>query len=341
MKELIETTLTSLRDALHRRMEQRETCKTRSTELLDTVENVVEATDNRIRAIGNYRKLLQGAVATALEFSDELVSRIPGAIEVSSRSFVSDPYVNAFFVNIGDLQAVFSHSSEIRDFMEDYASAELPHCYALLCMHRSEKTVMGMELAGDMLRKDVRQTAVSFSDHRIYSPGPSEQETRNGLKNCLFGGLVTNALERIMAQKLTSHRLQTERHALQARLRALQHNQARDSDVVRREIRELRKALETVEHDLLKLRPPSPEDSLQQLNAVLAHPDHHVRIDRCSLKLNKMGIKIGGDSDQPCNELELTEVCFGEESPRVVTLAKFPRDELQPRDEALSQQLFS
>jgi hypothetical protein len=339
MKELIETTLTSLRDALYRRIEQRATCKTRATELLDTIENVVDATDNRIRAVGSYRKLLQGAVATALEFTDDLVARIPGAIEVSRRSFACDPYVNAFFVNVADLQTVFSRSSEIRDFMDDYASAELPHCYALLCMHRSEKTVMGMEMAGDMLRKDVRQVAVSFSDHRIYSPSPSEEKTRNGLKSCLFGGLVTNALERIMAQKLTSHRLQTERHALQARLRRLEHEPGQDDS--RHEIRDIRRALELIEQDLLKLRPPSPQDSLDQLNAVLGHPDDFVRIDCCSLKLNKMGIKIGDNSDQPCNDLSLTEVCFGEESPRVVTLARFPRDELLPKDEPLSQQLFS
>jgi hypothetical protein len=339
MKELFETTLTSLRDALHRRIEQRETCRARSSELLHTIENVVEATDNRIRAVSGYRKLLERTVITALEFTDDLVARIPGAIEVSHRSFVSDPYVNAFFVNATDLKTVFSHSSEIRDFMDDYAMAEMPHCYALLCMHRSEKTVMGMEIAGDMLTKDVRQVAVSFSDHRIYSPSPSEDETRNGLKSCLFGGLVTEALERIMAQKLTSHRLQTERHALQARLRTLEHDNVHDSS--QREIRDIRQQLVVIERDLLKLQPPSPQDSLDQLNTVLAHPDEYVRIDKCSLKLNKMGIKIGADSDQPCNDLNLTEVYFGEESPRVVTLARFPRDELLPKSEPLSQPLFS
>jgi hypothetical protein len=42
-----------------------------------------------------------------------------------------------------------------------------------------------------------------------------------------------------------------------------------------------------------------------------------------------MGIKIDANSSQPSNRLDLTEVIIGEELPRVVTLATFPRDELR------------
>jgi hypothetical protein len=45
------------------------------------------------------------------------------------------------------------------------------------------------------------------------------------------------------------------------------------------------------------------------------------------LRLNKMGIKIDESTRQPCNTLKLTEVSIGEELSRVVTLARFPRDE--------------
>jgi hypothetical protein len=54
-----------------------------------------------------------------------------------------------------------------------------------------------------------------------------------------------------------------------------------------------------------------------------------------------MGIKIEADSRQPCNEIRLAEVEIGDELPRVVTLAKFPRDELLPRKKFLAQSMFS
>jgi len=339
--------LSGLRDAIHHRMQEKEARQSRRTEILNTVERVVEGTDSRIRLVNSYDKKLQGAVSSSLEYTDDLIDQIPEAIEVSANTFVSDAHVNAFFVNVSDLQTVFSHSSEVRQFMEDFSNFDTPQCCALLCMRKSEKTVMGVELAGELLKRDVRQTAVSFSDHRIYSPTPSEAETRKGLKQCLFGGLVTNALEHIVQLRLASHRLEKERQILQARLRRYQQNKggaeqnARPAAEVAQEIEEIRQKLSMVEEELKKTHPVTPQESLEQVNAVFSRPDKFVRFKKCSLRLNKMGIKIDADSRQACNEIRLAEVRIGEEPPRVVTLAKFPRDELLPRREFLTQDRLS
>jgi hypothetical protein len=297
--------------------------------------------------VNSYQKKLEGAISRSLEYTDDLIDQIPEAIEVSANTFVSDPHVNAFFVNVSDLQTVFSHSSEVREFMEGFSSVDTPQCCALLCMQKSEKTVLGVELAGDMLKRDVRQTAVSFSDHRIYSPTPSEAETREGLKQCLFGGLVTNALEHIVQLRLASHRLKKQRQMLQATLRRYRHNKggaeqnAQPAAEVTKEIEEIRQTLSMIEEQLKNTHPVTPRESLEQVNAVLSRPDKFVRFKQCSLRLNKMGIKIEADSRQPCNEIRLAEVEIGDELPRVVTLAKFPRDELLPRKKFLAQSMFS
>jgi hypothetical protein len=339
--------LSGLRDAIQHRMQEKQARQSRRTEILSTVERVVEGTDSRIRLVSNYEKKLQDAVSRSLEYTDDLIDQIPEAIEVSANTFVSDSHVNAFFVNVSDLRTVFSHSSEIREFMEDYSNVDTSHCCALLCMRKSEKTVMGMELAGELLKRDVQQTAVSFSDHRIYSPTPSEAETRKGLKQCLFGGLVTNALEHIVQLRLASLRLKKERQILQAKLRGWQRNKgaaqqnARPAAELAKEIDEIRQKLSMIEEQLKKNHPVTPQESLQQVNAVFSHPDKFVRFKECSLRLNKMGIKIDADSRQACNEIRLVEVKIGDELPRVVTLAKFPRDELLPRKEFLTQRRYT
>jgi hypothetical protein len=347
MKQLIGTTLSGLRNAIQRRIEERTLWRTQSAEVLSTVENVIDATDSRIRLISGYRKQLHRLVQNALEFTDTLVEQIPGAIEVGRRTFVADPYVNAFFVNVSDLHSIFRHSSEIRDFEDEHRLDEVPHCYALLCMRKSEKTIMGMELAGDVLRRDVQQVAVSFSDHRIYSPAPSEPETRQGLKQCLFGGLVTNALERIMQQKLVSHRLQTERQLLHTRLRHLQqtlkqadHN-GRDRAALTGSVNDIERQLASIENQLMDTRPATPLESLQQVITVFSRPEEFVRLQQSSLRLDKMGIKLCEDSRQRCNRLNLTEVIIGDQLPRVVTLAKFPRDELCRPAENPAPSMFS
>jgi hypothetical protein len=240
--------------------------------------------------------------------------------------------VNAFFTNVTDLQSIFSHSSEIQDYMADtHGNAR---CCALLCMSRTEKTVMGMELSGDMLKKDVLQVAVSFADHRIYSPAPSEPEAREGLKNCLFQGLVTNALERITTLRLASHRLQSKHQMLHSRLRRYKQTTrevkqgTRNGARIARGIEETSLELGRIEKKMMNSPLLTPQVMLEQVMDVFSKPDDFIRIRKLPLSLNKMGIKINDNSSQPRNKLDLTEVIFGNELPRVVTLATFPRQEL-------------
>jgi hypothetical protein len=347
LKSLIESTLYGLRGAFQRRPQHSEPWQSRHPDVLTSLESVVDATDSRIRLVGGYRKKLQDVIRTSLAFTDELVASIPGAIEVSRSTFVSDPHVNAFFASVTDLQAIFSHSSEVREFIEGCGNDATPHCYALLCMHKEEKTVMGMELAGDVLHRDVRQVAVNFSDHRIYSPAPSEEATREGLKQCLFGGLVTHALESIVQHKLTAHRLQNERQTLHVRLRHFEHqlkaagNDAELAARAARAIEQTRQQLAAIETALLNARPATPLESLQQVHAVFSQPDAFVRMRKYSLTLTRMGIRTGDSEAQSCNRIELTEVEIADAAPRVVTLAKFPRNELLPRADFSAQRMFA
>lgn len=347
MKDLVNQMFSGAFGSMRRKIQAREYGRRETARVSEVLERVVEGVDPTIRFVPGYQKKLHDAIAASLDYTEQLVAEIPGAIGVSRRTFVADPYVNAFFVNVKDLQTVFSHSSEIREFMDDYRSGEFPDCYALLCMHKSEKTILGVELEGDVLRHDVRQTAVSFSDHRIYSPATTEAETRQGLKHCFFEGLGSNALGRIMSMKLANHRLQQERQVLNARLRRL-HQQTGDAGehtptdaILAGEMEEISEKLSKVEQALLNSRLVAPEESLNQVNAVFKRPDEFIQVRKTALKLNKMGIKIDDQSSQPCNRIQLTEVVIGEEAPRVVTLAKFPRDELLPPTEFLAHTSFS
>jgi K+/H+ antiporter YhaU regulatory subunit KhtT len=333
MRHFLDNRFPGLRDAIHRNRQEKALRRSRVAEVINTVENVVDGTDSKIRLVPGYKKKLQNIIQSSLEFADDLVDQIPKAIEVSGHTFASDPYVNAFFTNVTDLQSIVCHSSEIHDYMEDN-NDDSGSCCALLCMKRTEKTVMGMELSGSMLKRDVLQVAVSFSDHRIYSPAPSEPETREGLKTCLFHGLTTNALERIAKLQLASHRLQSQRQMLQARLRRYRQKtreltqDTRTAGKIAQAIEETSQELGKTEEQMLHTPLLTPQVALEQVMDVFGNPDDFIRIRRFPLSLNKMGIKVSYDSPQPVNKLNLTEVSIGNELPRVVTLAMFPGKEL-------------
>jgi len=333
MKHFLYNKFPGLRNAFHNNWQEKTLRHSRTAEILNTVEDVVDGTDSKIRLVPGYKKKLQRLIQSSLEFSDNLVNQIPGGIEVSSSTFTSNPYVNAFFTNVTDLQSIVCHSSEIQDYMDEIHDSNA-RCCALLCMRRSEKTVMGMELSDNILKKDVQQVAVSFSDHRIYSPAPSEAETREGLRHCLFQGLVTNALERIVKHRLASHRLQSKRQMLHAKLRQYRQKiekveQGTQSSVkLAHDIEETGMELRKTEEIMVNTPLLTPQVILEQVTDVFSNPAEFVRIRKFPLRLNKMGIKISKDSQQPDNMLNLTEVTIGNELPRVITLATFPGKEL-------------
>jgi len=340
MKHFLDNRFHGLRNAIQRSRQEKALRRSRTAAVFNTVESVVDGTDSKIRLVPGYKKKLQHTIQSALEFSDDLVNQIPEAIEVSRSTFSSDPYVNAFFTNVTDLQSVFSHSSEIQDYMEACHDNDT-RCCVLLCMRRTEKTVMGIELSGNIMKKDVRQIAVSFSDHRVYSPAPSEHETREGLKNCLFQGLVTNALERIVQLRLASHQQQGKYQMLHARLRqyrqkasTVKQGTGTDSKLAHT-LEETSLELGKLQEEMLNTPLLTPQVMLEQVIDVFSKPEEFIRIRKLSLTLNKMGIKINGDSPQPANKLSLTEVVIGNNPPRVVALATFPRNEL------LSRKVFS
>lgn len=327
-------TLSGFRGVIRQRIKDRENRHSKRADIRDAVEGVVDGTDSRIRLVSGYQKKLHAAVGTALEYADELVDRIPGAIEVDRAGFASNPYFNAFFVNFADLQSVFGRSSEIRDFLDEYRNQGMSECCALLCMRKTEKTVMGVELTGDILKKDVAQVAVSFSEHMLHSPAPTEVEAREGLKRCLFGGLVTHALERIAALRLENRRLQNARQMLNARLMHLQSQLGSNGDRLEsrtsllHDIEQTRLEISRIDSEVTNVPPLTPQQSLEQVKDVFSQPQQFVRLRSQALTLNSMGIKLERDALQGGKRLDLTEVVMGSEPPRVITLAKFSLAEL-------------
>jgi hypothetical protein len=74
---------------------------------------------------------------------------------------------------------------------------------------------------------------------------------------------------------------------------------------------------------------------------VFKNPEDFVRLRKFSLRLNKMGILLGDEPGQPCNDIDLTEVTIGGGAPRIVTLARFPKSEIQPPLELSKRARFS
>ena len=306
-------------NAITRGKEHRASDRSGEIAAQQALERVIDGTDGRIRLVKGYRRALLPAIRRALDYTAQLVDRIPGTIEITRNSFVSNQYVNAFFTNPKELEATFEQSSELADFLEHQESNGPGEGWALLCMQKQERTVLGLALQGDRVRRDVRQTTVSFFDQHIYSPAPSEAQLRRELKNCLFEGLVTNALSHITERRACRSKLETERSILHGRLR---HAAGEEAAALRTQLQALERRLEDV-------GPATPRACMEEVKKVFMRPEAFIRINNISMKLDKTGVKLDQHAGQPCNDLELAEVEIERENPRVVVLTRFQPAVLQ------------
>jgi hypothetical protein len=311
MKTFVEK-ISEVLSSVHRNTSEKVSDRSRETLLQEALEHVIDGTDGRVRLVNGYRKKLLGAIKRSLVYTEQLVNRIPGTIEITRNNFVSNQYVNAFFTNPRELKTTFEQSSELAEFFGNRGDGKHDVGWALLCMQKQEKTVFGVDLQSGEMRREVQQTAVSFFDQHIYSPAPSETELRNELKSCMFEGLITNALGHIVERRTRRGHLETERGILHGRLR---HVDEESKPVIR-------ERLDKVGRQLNELGLTTPQACLDEVEKVFSRPENYIRLRNISMKLDKMGIKIEQDSTQPSNELELAEVEIEREKPRVVVLAR-------------------
>ena len=308
-------------------------------------ERVLEGSDPRLRALPGYAKRLRAPVETAVRHVIDLVGRLPEPAEISRQAFRNDPRLRAFFVSPEHLQETIAGCPMMNDYLRAAQPAAGDAIFGLLSMTRSEKNILGMDLRGDTLQRDVAQVAVNFSDHRYLGPSGDETETRRELMRRGFDFLIERALESIIATRSKQAELDQQRQLLQ---RELLMTQARNwgpepvsaaGDPRHADLAALESKIQSVETELLKLRvnPRAPEHSMEQLAATLGDPAHWIDMRDISLELNQMSIKTGPACAGTSYQLELTELRFPSGNRRVVVLARFPVQELPPRRDFLAE----
>jgi hypothetical protein len=296
------------------------------TVLADVVEHVVDETDVRLRALPGYARRLRDPVATAIRHVDAMVEGFPDARLCSRSAFGMDPSVNAFFVDANHLREVFSQSLEVRQLFEENPSAQ--DCWALLCMRKEERQHLGMGLNGDAVQREVMQTAVSFTDHQVISPGATEVDARCALKCCVLKAFLGHIRQQVGGATTTVADLETRLRVLRGRLKEAN----RRADAVEDRSR-LERNIGQAEQDLagVGLRLATLDDQLAFVAESLAKPEQFLTGGITRLRVSRLGIKLEGASTEAGNEIELSEIHIASHGPRVGSLVRFPREELLPQ----------
>ncbi len=298
----------------------------------EAIERAVDGTDPWIRAVSGYKKKLRPAVIRAIDHVVALVDGLPPPMAVEPGGYGSDPRLKAFFISADEMRKVVGSDRNLADYLRGAHNAS-PRVVALLVMEKQEKAILGVELSGDIVMRDVPQVTVSFDTHRFFDPSGSEEETRRQLMRRAYDHLLSLALRRITTVKTERENLERYRTLLQSKLNLLERGGWGFDPTGSTEspnVAGVEELLGQIEAQLLEL---GGDDRTLQVYLdividVLGRPGEHLWVGKETLIVDRMGIKRGqAASDAP--ELTLDVLCNAEGRSLVASLVTLAGQELR------------
>lgn len=185
-------------------------------------ERAVDGTDSRLRLLPGYRKRLRKPIIQAIDHVVALVDAIPAPLAAGARDQGTEPRLAAVFASAADMLDLLGRDPQLTAFLASAPGRGAERVTALLLAERVERNILGMDLVGDQVRRDVQQVSVSFTAHRLLDPGTSEEECRRQWKRRAFDHLLTLALTRIAEARVERADLTRQRDLLRRKLIALE-----------------------------------------------------------------------------------------------------------------------
>lgn len=319
-------------DGWSRYRDRKQRQRRRAADLVELIERMVKDSDPSIRKVAGYRQKLQRPVEKALGHIEDLISSIPGPFRLSAESWDRDPLIHALFVNPDEVRSLLQGCAELKSF---FRSNEVKTAVALLTATKKEQTVFATAQEGDIIRRDVPQTAVEFHDHRVVAPVATEAENRREMIHRGLNLLAIHSLEEILRIQSIREDLAAERHMLAVKIK-IQHTRERGLDRLlaggsktTSYEEPAQQLLEEIDKQLMELEPGSgtPQDVLAKLEKVLLEPGNVLTGKAVAMHLNWMGMKLSGEPTEKNPAVTLAELEIPGRMKRVAVLATVSVDE--------------
>ena len=308
--------------------------------MLRGIERVVDGTDPRLRAVSHYRRKLWPAVERGIDYVVNFVNVLPPAITADRQGYMSDPRLRALFASPESLREILSFSDGARNYLKQAPNPLPAELYAGLGAVRVERNVLGIEMDGEILRRDVAQTMVNFSDHRVVCFADDEQDSRRELMRRGCDILIETALQGLISSRVEKTQLeQQQRKLLLQKASILKQGQVGLESLAGPATQEpvdlnaLEQQLETLETELGQLRADSAtlDQHLAKVASTLSEPEKYLQLESIPLTLDHTNIKVSADSQRVANSMTFQEIVMGKNRRVVAMFIRFPSSELLPQ----------
>lgn len=253
-------------------------------ELLSAIERAISGVEPLLRQVSGYPENYQKPVAAALEYARILAASVPGPVMIDRESYAKDAFVHIIFPSIDSVTEAICSSVALQDYLREFP--DVNDLYALMGMRRFEKSLVGMELSGQTIQRDVVQKVVYFTSHTLENPATSEQEARDRIAASFFDSLVGKVKRRVEERKQQRQAQLLEKDKLMGHLRS-----ANDLEKPALE-KELARILSSIQSAINSLE---LGNYIGDFEAVLLNPEQYLRLERRPAILDSMGIRRDGN----------------------------------------------
>lgn len=283
--------------------------------LSQAIDRVVKASAPVVCSLRDCRRDLRSPVDNALRYIEQTIDAIPGPAQLSPGSWDQDPLLKALFVTPDELSSLLAGDPRLKSF---FARAQTAQAFALLTATKTERTIFAPAVEGEIVRRDVPQTAVEFHDLRMLDLAATEAATRDALKDRALNALVAQVLERLLQLRALKDELKEHQRILSIQLKIQQTRTHsldglmsgdRDDEAAAPQAQQVLADIDRQIQDLA-VESDSPAEYLRQLTAVLNAPQEVLTVVPIAMRLNWMGVRqenasAAGDPDICLAEVEL------------------------------------
>lgn len=292
-------------------------------EVAAALDRVIGMVDPLVRAAPQLEKHLAGAVEHALGYCQGLVAALPGPLAINRQAFGRDPLIHALFATAADIDEMLGRSQAVRDFLERPECWESDCFCAMLAARKQSRRQFGMAQQGEMIRADVAQEILYFSDQTLIEPCCDVDRTRRRLEARALESLLTAFNAHVAALRNDRQHLRTDLSAEQAQLQRLQRSH-RDTEEAEhtRHLLELEVRLGEIAESMM------PEHLVEALADFLRHPESALSLTPVAVRIDRLGIvHPQDDGDGQAQTLTFPELSSRDRRLHVATLVRVSRDE--------------
>lgn len=278
------------------------------------IDRTVSAIDPLWRSLPGLERKLAPAATRAFDYCQRLARAIPGPIPISRAAFATEPLVHALFASADDIDTMLARSQCVRTHLVHLDGLESGQCCALLGMRHREKTSLGAQMQGEVIRLDEPQKLLYFTDHTLAEPSRDLEAAHRHLAERMFDGLLKGFVAHV-AEVRAERQLLSEEQAVARAFGAGDDAHTRRQSELQARLRDAADALQ-------------PVRLIETLTEYLSTPEASLRLEPVQLSVDRGGvIAAAPDPAAHVDTLRFVELTARDLRRWVVMIVRIDRDE--------------